>query len=136
AFQQALDAGYAIECDVQASGDGEAVVFHDAALDRLTRAKGPVATRTAKQLARVSFRNTDDRIQTLPRLLEQIGGRVPLAIEVKTDWKTHGALERKIADHLRAYDGKAAVMSFDPYSMAAFRDLAPEIPRGLIACRF
>jgi len=136
AFQEAIDAGYGIECDVQASADGEAIVFHDATLERLTRAKGAVASRTAGQLAKVSFRNSGDRIQTLPELLKQVGGRVPLAIEVKTSWKDHGPLEQRVADHLRAYDGKAAVMSFDPHCMGAFAAYAPEIPRGLIVCRF
>lgn len=136
AFQNAIDAGYAIECDVQASGDGEAVVFHDDTLDRLTRAKGPVASWSASQLATVSFRNSGDRIKTLPELLEQVGGRVPLVIEIKTDWKNHGPFERTVGEHLRVYNGKAAVMSFDPHCMAAMAEHAPEIARGLIACRF
>lgn len=136
AFQEAVEAGYAIECDVQASADGAAVVFHDTMLERLTRSKGPVAARTAKQLAKVSFRGSGARIQTLPELLEQVDGRVPLVIEVKTDWKDHGTLERQVAGQLRAYGGKAAVMSFDPQSMAVFADYAPEIPRGLVACQF
>ena len=39
----ARDAGYAVECDVQLSADGEAVVFHDERLERLTGAEGRVA---------------------------------------------------------------------------------------------
>ena len=34
------------------------------------------------------------------------------------------------------YHGPACVMSFDPASMAAMRNLAPSIPRGLVADRF
>ena len=36
AFIAARDAGYGIECDVQVSADGEAMVHHDDALGRLT----------------------------------------------------------------------------------------------------
>ena len=38
AFQAACAAGYGIELDVQITADGEAVVFHDYKLDRLTEA--------------------------------------------------------------------------------------------------
>lgn len=41
------------ECDVHLSRDGELVVIHDATLDRTTDATGPVAARTADELARV-----------------------------------------------------------------------------------
>ena len=37
----AIDGNYAIECDVQISADGEAMVFHDDDLDRLTDGHGP-----------------------------------------------------------------------------------------------
>src|SRR4029079_14090478 len=38
AFTAAIAAGYGIECDLQVSADGEAMVFHDAGLGRLTEA--------------------------------------------------------------------------------------------------
>lgn len=41
------------ECDVHLSRDGELVVIHDATLDRTTDATGPVAARTAAELAHV-----------------------------------------------------------------------------------
>ena len=43
AFQAAIDKGFAIECDVQITADGEAVVFHDFAVERLTGGTGKVA---------------------------------------------------------------------------------------------
>ena len=55
AARDAIARGYAIECDVQLTRDGEAVVFHDFTLDRLTSASGPVAARTAGELAAVAY---------------------------------------------------------------------------------
>ncbi|PIK72503.1 glycerophosphodiester phosphodiesterase, partial [Methylobacterium frigidaeris] len=45
AAEAAIVGGYAIECDVQLSRDGEAMVFHDAGLGRLTGADGLVRER-------------------------------------------------------------------------------------------
>ena len=42
AVSAAMGAGYGIEVDLQISADGEAMVFHDDKLDRLTQANGPV----------------------------------------------------------------------------------------------
>ena len=42
-----------------------------------------------------------------------------------------GALEAATARALAAYDGPAAVMSFNPHSMAEMARLAPNVPRGL-----
>ena len=50
ALAAAAAAGYGIELDVQLSADGEAMVFHDYALDRLTAETGPVRARTAAAL--------------------------------------------------------------------------------------
>jgi len=133
AFAQALEAGYAIETDLRASGDGEAMVFHDATLDRLTKKTGDVAAHSARELQRISYAQNTDRIQTLAKLLEQVAGAVPLVMEIKTTWTHHGPLEQRIAALLMDYAGPAAVMSFDPLSMAAFAAAAPQIARGLVA---
>ena len=136
AFQAALDAGYAIEADVQASGDGEAMLFHDSTLDRLTLETGPVRSRSAEELKDVVFRDTGDRMQSFSELLEQVAGRTPLVIEVKSDWTTYGPLEQRLAAVLTPYQGPVAVMSFDPRTVATFGRAAPQVPRGLVAERF
>ena len=136
AFQAALDADYAIETDVQASADGEAMVFHDGTLDRLTLETGAVRSRGAEDLKGAAFRDTDERMQSVSELLEQVAGRTPLVIEVKSDWTTYGPLEQRLAHVLKPYKGPVAVMSFDPRTVAAFAAAAPRIPRGLVAERF
>jgi glycerophosphoryl diester phosphodiesterase len=52
AFRRAIDWWRAdiLELDVQPTRDGEAVVFHDATLDRTTDGSGPVAAHTLDQL--------------------------------------------------------------------------------------
>ena len=69
AAEAAVAGGFAIECDVQLSADGEAMVFHDHALDRLTGEAGPVRERTAAELGRLPLRGTADTIATLPDFL-------------------------------------------------------------------
>ena len=135
AFEAAIDANYAIETDVRTSADGQAMVFHDASLERLTTGAGAVAALAAEDLKKTPFRATGDRMQTLPDLLDQVAGQVPLVIEVKGDWNDQGPLERRIAADLADYEGHVAVMSFDPHSVKAFARAAPDIPRGLVADR-
>ena len=136
AIQAALDAGYAIEVDVQEAGDGEPMVFHDPVLDRLTQATGLVAYHTAKELKRIAFKGVPDHMQCLGELLEHISGRVPLIIEIKSDWQTRGPFEARIASILKQYRGHAAVMSFDPNAIAAMAHHAPDVTRGLVAGPF
>src|SRR5262245_38415028 len=51
AFQAAINKGYGIECDLQGAGDGTPMVFHDARLDRLMEASGPVSGYAPASLA-------------------------------------------------------------------------------------
>jgi glycerophosphoryl diester phosphodiesterase len=136
AVQAAIDAGFAIEVDLQLTADGEAVVFHDETLDRLTDGTGPLAARTAADLKAVAFKACADRIQTLSELLDQVAGRVPLLIEIKGQGPNLGPLERRAAELVSAYPGPAALMSFDTRSVALIRRLAPGIVRGIVAERF
>ena len=136
AVAAAIDHGYAIEVDLQMSADGEAMVFHDETLERLTEATGPVAGRSARDLKRVPLRGTADRMQTLPELLEQVAGRATLVLELKSLWSGDTALARRTADALDGYDGPVAVMSFDPGMITAIRWIDPSVVRGIVACRF
>ncbi len=141
AIQAAIDAGYGIEIDIQRSSDGVAMVFHDYDLGRLTGERGPIAGRTADALQSLPLLYGDGAgIPTLAAVLKQVAGQVPLLIEVKDQDGNMGpnthALEQAVADALRGYSGDVAVMSFNPHSVTALAQAAPDIPRGLITCDY
>lgn len=133
AFAAAIDCDYAIECDLQLSRDGEAMVFHDETLDRLMQSEGPVTALSAAELKALPFKAGSDRIQTLGELLGQVQGRAPLVIEIKSPWNGNEALVRRTIAVAGTYHGPFALMSFDPKVVAMLRALAPDIPRGIVA---
>src|SRR5271167_3373898 len=53
AAQAAVDGRFGIECDIQLTADGEAMVHHDDALGRLTEASGALLGMTAAELKAV-----------------------------------------------------------------------------------
>jgi glycerophosphoryl diester phosphodiesterase len=140
AFKAAVDAGYGIEMDIQMSADGQAMVFHDETLDRLTARKGPVLDLTAAELCQIPLRATPQTIPTLRQVLDLVAGRVPLLIEVKDQdgalGPDIGPLESAVAGDLERYDGPVAVMSFNPHSVMALKGACPDRPRGLITEAF
>ena len=132
AFAAAVAGGFAMECDVQISADGEAMVFHDDTLDRLMDASGRVDAFSASQLRRLSMKAGRDRMFALGDLCDLVAGRMPLIVEVKAGWGEDRRLEKRVADILTAYRGPVAMMSFDPRSTATIRALAPQLPRGVV----
>jgi len=135
AFAAAIDGGFAIETDLQITADGEAVVHHDFALGRLTLGSRQLAAMTTAGLKQVPFKNTTDRIMTLSELLEFVAGRTPLLIELKSRLDGDLRLTKRAADVVGRYEGPAALQSFDPAALIALRDLAPDLPRGIVAQR-
>jgi glycerophosphoryl diester phosphodiesterase len=140
AVQAAVDAGYAIEIDVQPSSDGVPMVFHDYHLHRLTDTAGSLSARPSAALRTVQLKGAAETIPTLSEILSQVAGRVPLLIEIKDQHgdmgPVSGALEQAVAALLTAYKGPVAVMSFNPHSMAVMAGTAPSIPRGLVTSAF
>jgi glycerophosphoryl diester phosphodiesterase len=133
AFAEAIRRGMGIECDVQRSRDGRAMVFHDWGLGRLTNTTGPVVLRDAAKLQKLALLGTDDCIPTLDQLLAQVAGQVPLLIEVKSRPKTDPTrLCQAVRRALEGYKGAVAVMSFDPRVPEWFRTHGSHIVRGLV----
>ena len=135
AFQAAVSGNFAIETDLQLSADGEAIVHHDDGLGRLTEGSGALLGKTSAELRAVPFKNTSERMISLGELCALVDGRVPLMIEVKSHFDGDRKLVARTAEVLRAYSGRAAVMSFDPDQVLAMREMIPERPRGIIAQR-
>ena len=134
AFTAAMAKGYGIECDLRSAADGTPIVFHDDALGRLVDSPGRIADFRPDALSKLVYRSTNAPILTLSDLLDQVGGRVPLFIEVKSEWTPPDpAFLQAIAGQAVAYRGPIALMSFDPAVMATLKLLAPGIPRGIVA---
>ncbi|UZF93350.1 glycerophosphodiester phosphodiesterase family protein [Bosea sp. NBC_00550] len=134
AAQAAIAGGFGIECDVQLTADGEAVVFHDFVLDRLTGETGAVVERKAEALSAITLKGSNDPILTLSAFLDLIGGRVPLVIEIKSRFDGNLALTRRTVEVVAGYrDHPIVIKSFDPAIVTALRELAPDIPRGIVA---
>jgi glycerophosphoryl diester phosphodiesterase len=140
AARAAIQAGYGIEIDIQRAACGEAMVFHDYELKRLTGEPGLVADYPAAELARFELTGGGEAMPPLSEFLDLVAGRAPLLIEIKDQdgmlGPDVGQLEARVAEHLEAYDGPAALMSFNPHSVAALAEAAPRRPRGLTSCDF
>lgn len=131
AFQAACQAGYGVELDVQLSADGEAMVFHDDKLARMTGAEGRIRDRTAAELGELRLAGTDERIPTLMETMAVIGHRAMIHVELKTPYGEVGPLEQRVHDILIDHSGPVCVIGFNPYSHAWFADRFPGVLRGL-----
>jgi glycerophosphoryl diester phosphodiesterase len=136
AVRAAIAAGYGIEVDVQLSGDGEAMVYHDAALGRLTEGDARLDRLSAAELKRVPFRHGDERMMTLGELCDLVGARTTILIELKSRFDGDVRLAHRVAQILTAYGGPAAPMSFDPAQTKALRHKAPKLACGIIAAKY
>jgi glycerophosphoryl diester phosphodiesterase len=131
----AIDGDFAIECDIQLTADGEAMVHHDDTLGRLAEGSGALLGLTSQALKAVTFRDTPERMMSLGDLCALVGGRVPIMIELKSHFDGDRKLVRRMAEVLASYAGPAAAMSFDPDQVRALRETMPELPRGIVAQR-
>ena len=133
AFSRAMAGNYPIECDLHLTKDGVPVLFHDSDLKRLTGETGHVRERTAREMTALSIGGTDEKVVTLDQMLEHVGAKVPLVIELKGDIGYDDGLVAAVAKRLSNYRGKAAIMSFDHHLIREFVRHAPEVPGGLTA---
>jgi len=134
AFAAAIAKGYGIECDLRPAADGTPVVFHDMALKRLIDAPGRIVDHLPDALVRMQYRQSVAPIMLLSDLLIQVNGRVPLLVEVKSEWTpVDRTFLASVARQAINYRGPLALMSFDPAVVAILRELAPNVPRGIVS---
>ena len=135
AFQAAIDGNYGIECDLQVSADGEAMVHHDESLGRLIEGDARLDWLPAAALKKAAYKATTDRMLTLGEVCDLVAGRVTLVLELKSRFDGDRRLPRRVGSALASYRGPVAAMSFDPGMVAALREPAPRLPRGLVAMK-
>ena len=133
AFERAIDAAFAIECDIHLSADGVPLVFHDDELQRLCGRDGAIEDLTAAEAKTIAVGGTNATIPTLTDLLDVCGGKVPLVIELKASRADPAAFAEATLAALFDYDGPAALMSFDAALLAALKQAGASLPLGLTA---
>ena len=95
AAKAAVERGFAIECDVQDTADGEVVVFHDHTLDRLTGASGVVKATSLARMTALTLTDSRETVPTLQDFLAAIAGRTPLVLEIKSRFDGDPTLTRR-----------------------------------------
>jgi len=132
AFMGAVTHGFSIELDIRRTSDNQLIVFHDSNLSRLTGSNQPIDALTFHSVKELRINNTEYRIPLFEDILEAVGGKVPILIDIKNE-KTTGVFESKIYETLRTYSGKFAIESFNPHTLQWFKNNAPGILRGRVA---
>jgi len=139
AFARAIKGGYAIECDLQLTGDRVPMVFHDPDLVRLTGQNGRVATLSAGQMARIVLTDSAEyeTPQTFAELLTQIDGAVPLVVELKQQENGRNReLAEAVAKIVADYEGPLVFKSFDPELVRQVKRAVPNRAAGIVTGRF
>lgn len=134
AFRLAADCGFGMELDLQLTKDHRVVVHHDATLARSCGAQVVVSRATYEELKQYPLFDTEERIPLLSQVLEQVGGKVPLILELKS----YGNAEKLCVlamKELENYDGPYCVESFDPQVVKWFREHCPQVIRGQLMRR-
>ena len=135
AFRLAAEKGYPIELDVQLTKDGQVVVFHDDTVDRVCQGPvGRVDSYDYIDLLKFRIEGTDQYIPLFYEVLEEVGGRVPILVELKSTSKRKELCEKTYA-LLKRYNGEYCMESFDPFIVRWFRLNAPEVMRGQLASK-
>ena len=129
AFKYAIMGGFGIELDLQLTADGEVVVFHDYSLKRMCGEDVKLSSLTLEELRKYTLLDTKYRIPTFREVLELVGGKVPLLVELKGE-NGNTALCKAAAEMLDLYDGAYSVESFNPLLLRWFKKNRPDVARG------
>ncbi|WP_420854297.1 glycerophosphodiester phosphodiesterase family protein [Sphingomicrobium nitratireducens] len=132
AFEAAIALGAGIECDLQLAGCGTPMVFHDRDGLRLCGEKMRVAQADAGTIGRWRLKGGEERVPTLAAMLDMVGGRVPILLELKEEHRNGERIAAATLAAIAGYDGPVGLMSFSARAIRFVREAAPEVRRGLV----
>ena len=91
-----------------------------------------IAQSTLAEVRACHLSGTDEVVPTFDEVLEAVGGRVPLIVELKVEQNVD-SLCSAVRERMQRYNGLWCMESFDPRAVQWFRKNAPEIIRGQLA---
>lgn len=130
-----------IELDVKLTADNKAVVIHDQTLERTTNGSGRVNSQTLAGLKHLDAgskydpRFTGERIPTLDEVLEGVGNRLVVNIELTNYASQNDDLIPVVAEVVRRHNSPDGIMfsSFSWGNLRKISQLLPSYPVGLLA---
>ncbi|MGI6255469.1 MAG: glycerophosphodiester phosphodiesterase family protein [Acutalibacter sp.] len=134
AFDLAVRGGFGMEFDLQLTKDGLVVVHHDLTIKRTCGVDRNINEMTYEELSGYRLFGTEERVPLFTEVLQLVGGRTPLIIELKS-YDRQEELCQKTVDLLKGYSGLYCVESFDPRIVRWFRQHQPQVVRGQLMCR-
>lgn len=141
AFERALELGVdMIELDVQLTRDGQLVVLHDLELGRTVAGAGAVREHTLAELnaldagAWFALEYAGARVPSLAEVLDLVGGRAGLNVEIKSPPADWDATAAALLDLLAATErlGDTIVSSFATGALRAVRDRSATVRLGVL----
>ena len=139
AFERALEYGVdGIETDVQLTGDGVPVLFHNPTTSHVTGQRKRISAYTCEQLQAIDLGDGGGRIgiPTLTEALAVFARRTRLLIEIKSRKPDRisgrsGELTDKVVSVIEGLTGAIqstiSILSFDPEVLAQVNRLAPQL---------
>jgi glycerophosphoryl diester phosphodiesterase len=141
AFDAAVSAGSdLIEIDIRLTADGEAVVIHDASALRTTGIDAPVAELTAARLTGADAGSWfgpgfgDARVPTVATTADWAAAHpeVGWLVEFKGSWTPAQLAGPVAALRERGLAGRTILQAFEPDTVAAAKEVAPDFARSLL----
>jgi glycerophosphoryl diester phosphodiesterase len=145
-----------VENDIQRTRDGELVIMHDTTLTRTTdveqvfpdRAPWTVASFTLAEIKQLDAGSwfapefAGERVPTLAEWVEAVGNRAGMLLEPKAP-ELYPGIEVDLDKELRSLPafnravraGRVVVQSFNHPWLRTYKDLAPDVPVGLLFSR-
>ena len=138
AFQKAVMEGFGIELDLHLTKDGKLAVIHDSSLKRTCGVDLQIEDMTLEEAQIYFLEQSQERIPEFRTVLDAVGGRVPLIVELKTAKDSRGrdttaALCQETVRQLEDYPGLYCLESFSPLVVSWLRKNRPDIVRGQLA---
>ena len=135
AFRRAVKMGFAVEMDLHLTRDGHLIVIHDNDAERMCGVKKRFSEMTLDEVRQLRLKETDEKVPTFDEVLEVIGGRVPLLLEMKSPPEEirSTAIAEALNARMQDYHGPYCVESFNPLLLRWYKKHAPQVLRGQLA---
>ena len=137
AFERAIELGAdTIELDVRLTSDNVPVVFHYFYLNEITPITGAIFNYTLEQLRDIEVinlhRSEKSKISTLAEVLDAVGGKIGLEIEIKGPEPESAKVIADVLSDYKSIWNNIEVTSYEPLLLREFQKECPKIPTDLL----